>query len=168
MKKIIPIFAVIFLCAVCDPPHYDSKGAWYVRNCTAQSIKLEIAGKIENPYFDQLIAPGDSIQIFHMGFVHRKNEVPFFDAIHLQSLWSERAEQSWNNVNEQDRYIKILSEEDVLLRTWKYPEKDQPGKQFFNESAWKYNINLNENDYYAIATWVFEVQPEDIVPEQEP
>jgi hypothetical protein len=54
--------------------------------------------------------------------------------------------------------IKLNGE---VVRVWRNSEKDNPGKQFFNESFWIKQKGLYSEKSYTI--WTFEITSEDIV-----
>ena len=56
-------------------------------------------------------------------------------------------------------FYVYLDETSDPVRVWKRSEKDEPGKQFFNESSWILRKDQREiADYF----WIFEIAPEDL------
>lgn len=64
------------------------------------------------------------------------------------------------NEEDGDITVSIYSEDKKLLKMWKWSERDDPGRQLFDESLWEKNT---EDNHKLINTyWRFYILPEDI------
>lgn len=59
-----------------------------------------------------------------------------------------------------EKSLSVLKDGEPV-RTWLLSEKDGGGRQFFDESFWRYYIREynDEPDYFI---WVFDIVPEDL------
>lgn len=148
MKIITPIFLLtILLSASCDPPKYmkTHDAYWYVKNHTDRPLKVLAPSHASN-YI--VVNAGDS-SYFYAFSPGQQLGAPPFDLL----LW---------NTPEQDRHIDILNEQDLLLKSWKYTDKDVEGRQLFRESCWRLYTRDFEYSTQLIYMWVFDIYPEDI------
>ncbi len=153
MKKLILILTGMLLCMSCDPP--QNAWIWAVKNSTDEVLKLKfpIIDGNEANYNTRIILPGDGIFLFtthtNTGKRDRLNFDYYFDR--YVSLHDE--ELSW----------QLLSEDDVVIKTWKYLNNDLPDQRFFNEASWHYNQGDGGYDFVeADYAWVFNILKEDI------
>ncbi len=147
MKKLILFLGAALLCVSCDPPLNYNKAHWFVKNNTEQTLK------IDNPFRSTVrsIVPGDSIEIYGTNFPPSK--IVSFDYFG-QRMIEECGE---------DVAFNVVSEEDGLLKQYRYVDRDLVGKQFFKESSWfHYKINVSSQEVDKKYIWVFEILPEDI------
>lgn len=155
MKNYILIAAAIFLSlTACEPePQLRSYNcAWCVRNDLGQSIKVKIPiYKDEN----RLIPPGESVRIQYQ-VTEPQYSMPHFNGFYDDAIWE--------NLDEQDRRIDILSAEGRVLKTWYYAKKDDYGRQFFNKEDWReYTLLDEEPSGETLDCWVFTISPQDTV-----
>lgn len=122
------------------------EGRWYVKNCTKQELIYQAPSMPGRPQINIPIAENDSVMIQVFAFTYKEGNNPYFEAIYLRP--GSDADFS---------RMEIQSSDKTLLRRWELAEKDEPGKQFFNESSWFYQEKYVLNKY-----WTFEITPEDI------
>ncbi len=142
----------MLLCFQCEDDDRNV-GTYYVKNQTDQTLHLLQNGSGYSIYTPGgIVAPGDSIQFGSVSV--RKKRQPRFE------MWiqDEVARQG------EEVSLKISSEEGLLLKEWRYLDRDQSGKQFFNESFWRhYDVFINDGARATITdVWVFTILPEDI------
>lgn len=148
------LFALCFLCISCDPP--QNAWRWNVKNNTGQTLKLKypeysINDNNSPTYRIAIISQDDSIFIYGNTTDKKKvlNINYFFNT--MTGRYGE------------DIYWQILSEDDVVLRTWNYLERGLPEQRFFDESSW-YKEQKNGDDAFVVMeySWTFDILPEDI------
>jgi hypothetical protein len=150
MKKLLLLLSIVLMGVSCDPPQYDY--TWCVKNSTGQTIQFKHPDSAV-PY---TAIPG-KVVIMHMVTVSKKKNPVNFNEYFTSSINSHGEDVSW----------QILSEdEETVLKTWRYSDRNQPGQRFFNESLWKFNC-LSEGSGFVVesCSWSFEILPEDIVAE---
>lgn len=152
MKKIVLLFCFAVFCVSCDPPQKGWR--WIVVNSTGQTLKLTYpADNMSATYWTQPIAPDASLSIY--GRATDKKDNLYFDDF-FKSIVSRYGE---------DVYWQILSEDDVVLKTWKFSDEHLSNPRFFEESSWnKEATSGNEAFITTECSWTFEILPEDIIP----
>ncbi len=66
----------------------------------------------------------------------------------------------------EDASWQILSENDVVLKTWNYSDYGLPNQQFFEESSWHYSQIPGRSAFVTTEfLWTFDIRPEDITPD---
>lgn len=151
MKKIFLLLAVILSCIACDPLQYG--GGFYVRNDTDQTLRLLQRGPGGSISFSAgTVAPGDSIAL---GSVWNKST----SKLSFNRWIQEEVARQGEKIS-----LKVLSEDQVILKEWTYLDRNQPSKQYFNESFWRHYEVFRELGSIETMTdiWVFQVLPEDI------
>jgi len=136
----------IFLGILCEPLGSYYEGEWYVKNNTNQTLTLSFLPK--RYWKNRDVAPGDSVPIQMSKFTEKVKTKPYFDLLPQTMVFYG------------DDIVEVLSKDSVLLKTWNYADKDQPDKQFFKESSWRYYKNPKAS---MDAIWVFDIMPEDII-----
>lgn len=144
MIKLMFISFQTVILAVCDPYFPENDARWYIKNDTDHAIKIANGNQA-----DGVINAGDSAKINSVTLQY----APYFEC--LFSIWDKSPEQI--------RYIDVLSVDDELLKTWRYSEKSEPGKQFFKSSSWHLYEFRESLGYEEVdSKWVFEISQEDI------
>ncbi len=153
MKKLLLFFTVtaIALTTGCDPR--GNSWQWWIKNSTDQVLKLKHFSYMPYTpaYGTAIILPGDSIVLDRIG--HKPKVSLRFD-----DYFEKSAGSYGENV-----YWQLLSEDDVVLRTWSYSNKNLPDQRFFEESAWHFD-KISGGDSFVIMQyiWTFHISPEDI------
>ncbi len=166
MKKLLLFFTVAAVVAAMtggDPPRTVRE--WHIKNSTEQTLKLKFLYHQFNN--DDLrdyasfriitISPEDSVMIEAVDFESRKR-------IHFDYYFNNYVDSYGD-----DAYWQILSEDDEVLKTWNYSERDLPGQRFFEESEWRRGRKIIDLAFYssfveAVYTWTFDIRPEDLQP----
>lgn len=152
MKKIVFICAIALISTSCDPPNWIDTHAtsWYAKNNTDQILIITTSPFIET---DAVVSPGDSVLI-HIFNPFQYLGTPSFDIFY----------DAWDGNPEQEKNISIFSKDKLLLKTWKYVDRNAAGRQLFNESYWRLYIKKSERYQEQTYTWIFDIIPEDITP----
>lgn len=153
MRRCFTIILLSLVITACDPAQYGS--AYYVKNSTDQPLKLCLGGSDDSIYpIVGIVAPGDSAHFSGTSVVIRgKNKLYFDWFIQEQvSRWGDEVS------------LKVSSPENSLLKEWDYLDRNQSGKQFFNESSWRhYDVFDGGKGIITLKDiWVFTILPEDI------
>lgn len=151
MMKLMFIYSMAVILVGCHEPFLSRNYAtWYIKNCTDHTIKIA-----NGHVADSIINSGDSAIIDRVSL----ESEPYFE--HLFSKWGNSPKQTW--------HVNVLSDEEVLLRTWMYSERDNSGKQFFKLDSWcvyEHRISgkySNSGKYSELnCKWVFEISSKDI------
>ena len=157
MKKLLLFFTVAAAVISCDPS-YDGWG-WRVRNNTEQTLKFNFISQRQQDsptyglYNTVTIPPGGAYSIYGTETRTNGRDRMRFDNYFI------------NNVNSygEEVYWQILSEDDVVLKTWKYSDMEMPDQRFFEESSWSLDILQPGGTFVDVLyTWTFEILPKDI------
>jgi hypothetical protein len=165
MKKPLVLFilaAVAALLTGCDPA--QDAWNWKVTNQTEQTLKFNFIGHRlpRSPayglYLPVKIPPGKTIVLFsgttRTGKRHSWHFGEYFN--------------HWAGSHGEDVYWQILSEDDVVLKTWNFSDYGKPDQRFFNESSWKYEEKPGERSLIVTSySWTFDILPEDIQQEDQ-
>ena len=149
MKKLILLLGILSMGFQCEDDEVFDVTQWGVRNNTDQTIKLkypDIGIETSQLNYDiQSLNPGRSFRMYSADFkdAHRLPFNYYFNEI--VKLYGE--DISW----------QILSEDDVVLKTWNYSERGLPNQQFFEEAEWN-----NQLQPGILSTWTFEILPDHI------
>ncbi len=161
MKKLLLFFSVALLCVSCKSHKWDGERPcyWQIANGTEQTLVLkcpysESFLKSDLEYMESEVKPGD-IVIICSGKINVREE-----DVHFDYYFKKCADEFGENVCWQ-----ILSEDNVILKTWNYSDIGKPDQRFFEESSWDYFPGDGEWFALHINRWTFEIIPEDIVSE---
>ncbi len=158
MKKLMMFLSLcgLLLCVSCRLDKGDGKipCAWQIYNGTAQTLILkcpysEWLPNVDLEYKELKLKPSATLEIC-------KDRVTRDVDSSLDYYFEKSAEKFGEDVSWQ-----ILSEDGVVLKTWKYSDKDLPDQRFFEESEWDYYYNF---EWLTSEMWSFIIQPEDIQP----
>lgn len=148
MKTRILIF--LFLCLIfCTTScirwlYEDSYAPYYakffIKNNTEENIEILCN---ENPEC-LVVAPEDSVSIGLVETKRRKGYPSFRSALH-----------------DTDVETVSVGKDGTVLKVWTEAGRNEPGRQLFDESCWRYYIREynDEPDYFI---WVFDIVPEDL------
>ena len=160
MKKLLICFVLAAVVLISCDPFYDV-WAWRINNNTDQTIKFNFITQRhpDSPayglYQAVTIPPGGTYSIHGT-----ETRTYGRDYIVFSYLFSNSA-----NLYGEDVYWQILSEDDIVLKTWKYSDMDVPDQRFFKESLWNYEKVPSEDNFVKIVhLWTFDILPEDIQP----
>lgn len=156
MKKGFLLLSLMLLCTACDPPQYA--GDFYVKNLTDQTLQVSLGDPATDAYISILpgiiVAPGDSVSRGGISIPVRKKKKPSFDQWIKGEVISHSEEIS----------LRVFSKDQTLLKEWRLLAKDQPGKQFFDESFWRHYSVFREGAIVTITdVWIFDILPEDLI-----
>jgi hypothetical protein len=154
MKKLILFLGVLLLLTSCGRllenwlvNNSKDVWMWHVRNDTEQTLKLKFpsySGKDITDYRTYEIEPRVRIQID--GYTHKLQSGAKFGDYFKKCASVYGDDVTW----------QISSVDDVVLKTWKYSERDQPDQRFFIESSWETASEPHD--------FTFAILPEDITP----
>jgi hypothetical protein len=147
MKKLLLIFAATALFVSCDPVRND--WSWKIKNSTDQTLTLEFFDFIlyEPTYNTRSLIPGESILLDEVGLNSRDFNDYFKKSVRAYG---------------EDVYWRILSDNNVVLKSWNYSDRNLPNQRFFEESEWQYNQEPGGAFVLMEYSWTFEILPEDI------
>ncbi len=154
MKKLILLFCIALLCVSCAPHH--NSWVWAIENQTGQTLKLKFPSYAVNQmgsdftYNMHTLSVGDNVFIRSVTKDRKHN-------LHFDYYFSEVVDYCGEEV-----YWQILSEDDVVLKTWNYSDINALNQQFFEESQWGYMYGAGSRNIETMFVWTFEIQPEDI------
>lgn len=148
MKRAIMALCCVALCCVtlcCDPP--GNSGVWKIRNGTDQLLKFKcfLCMNYDPSYGIISVPPGESVLLCRTAFLLKAR-------IEFDYYFSKCG-----------LYWQILSEDEVVLRTWDYSDIGLPDQRFFEESEWYFEQNPGQSGRTLMEySWIFEILPEDI------
>ncbi len=140
----------------CDPPLIT--WIWSVKNSTEQTLKIRFIPQTHQNspaygQYDTIIIPKDGNLTFYSITA---------DANQYHASFSDYFRAS-TTMYGNDVYLQILSEDDVVLKTWNYSDADLFDRRFFDESAWHYKKGPGQGAFViASYSWIFDILPEDI------
>ena len=151
MKKLLLFLVVIAPFTSCDPLHND--GEWYVENTTEQTLRLKFSyysvDESGNTYYIT-IPTGRSMLIYGSDMPIKTS--PHFDYYFRRII----------DLHGEDVYWQILSEDDVVLKTWNYSKKGLSDQRFFEDSSWAHSSEPGSGFAETLFVWTFNILPEDI------
>lgn len=152
MKKFIPVIMTILFLTACTPEKIANKylATWYVKNTLEYPIMISKGGDAKA----QIVLPKDSLSILSFHTAAYTGEPPF-NILYYNDYWER--------LDEKDQHMDILSEKGDVLKAWYYMEKQESGRQFFDEIYWK-SYKKGHSGTTPDYNWVFEITPEDIAP----
>lgn len=147
MKKwLLLLLATALIYVQCGREHTHYDAVWYVKNSTSQTISI-LPPPYGEFYSSITLASGEGVQFLR----HRKyDDKPYFGMI--LKFW-----QGWT---EENISLEVVSSNGAPLMTWKMSDANLSGKQFFNESSWRYSMSKENEE--AISDWFFEITSDDI------
>jgi hypothetical protein len=161
MKKIMLFLGIIVLSVSCGKlieNWMNDIGSvswqWYVFNRTEQTLLLKIHSNSisEIDYYEMYeINPTTDNRVYKLDFPDRKSS---YDVM-FGEYFNKCANKYGKNISWQ-----ILSEDEVVLKTWNYFDFEKPDKRFFEESAWQYGSDRSGST--SIRYFTFEILPKDI------
>ena len=154
MKRTMWIVAGLAVLALCSvscinalleywtaAPYY---AIYFVKNTTDNTIAVDKGTRWG--YYS--VEPGDSVDIAIVE-VRRNKGYPDFHSLSKSDIGSVS--------------VSVPEKDGAVLKVWTNDGADEPGRQFFNESFWRYYIReYNDDPDYFI--WVFDILPEDMGP----
>ena len=157
MKKNIIKVVLIFcsymsLSIMCEKFEDKYLGELFVKNCTDKTLIVKFSSS-----YNHYIAPGDSVLVGGIFFLLEDKTMHCFDAVM----------HDWHTSPPVPIEVcELLLGDSILLIKWNYSDRNLSGKQFFNESSWRYYENIRIGGRAAkTGTWVFDILPEDLEPE---
>ena len=135
----------------CGPENepIQNYGEWHVKNTTSRTLMIK-PGRFDNQ--PTAIGPGVTLEFRALSYAIWKE--PAFADLTSLSPWS-----GWGDEN---IAFEVLSDDGTPLARWRYTEREEAGRQFFNESSWSVVRSAGERDDELKITWIFEVKPEDL------
>jgi len=116
----VGIFIVLIACNPSDYRDPRNKCEWFLKNSTGNTIIL--LKNFYSPNYD--IVPNDStITVYGAGIASFEETPDMFNWI-LDAIVLEDS-------------LKIFDSNNVLLKTWIQSQRNDSGKQFFNEQYWQ-------------------------------
>ncbi len=144
----VGIFIVLIACNPSDYRDPRNKCEWFLKNSTGNTIIL--LKNFYSPNYD--IVPNDStITVYGAGIASFEETPDMFNWI-LDAIVLEDS-------------LKIFDSNNVLLKTWIQSQRNDSGKQFFNEQYWQ--KGEWKEGKYTYHEWTFELLPEDIKVQEE-
>ncbi len=130
MNKLLALFIIAVSMFVCDPP-LNSGAKFRIKNQTDMKLNIALGGTY-------IILPA--------GKTH-----------------TIKAHEDYNNIFDHEiarlNICSVFSDE-TMLRTWRHSQRNDGGKQFFNEFSWTRGRESDDGDIYV--TYTFVITPEDL------
>ena len=140
---LVSIFIFLIACNPLDYRNPKNKCEWFLKNSTGNTIIL--LKNFYSPNYD--IVPNDStITVYGAGIASFEETPDMFNWI-LDAIVLEDS-------------LTIFDSNNVLLKTWVQSQRNDSGKQFFNERYWQ--KREWKDGKYMYHEWTFELVPEDI------
>ena len=139
------IVTLIIMMQACDPSDYRdprNKCEWYVTNLTKDSLLIKTTF---SSYESVILVQDTTILIDNTTFPKHDNGI-FFQGIY--------------NFNTIDDSVVVCNIKGDELIVWKESQRNEPGKQFFNEKYWQ--KREWEDGRYTYHEWTFELLAEDL------
>lgn len=158
MQRFLYVLAFMMLLTGCgklindrfDTLVYVRCSEWSVRNNTEETLYISWKFSGERRYEEHLL-PGYWCCIGHLDSTIPYVESDFEDILLL-------------NEEDGDITVSLYSDDKKPLKTWKWSERHEPGRQLFDESLWE---KSTEDNHKLINTyWRFYIVPEDIGQEE--
>lgn len=143
--KLFWVGIFIFLIA-CNPSDYRdprNKCEWFLKNSTGSTIIL--LKNFDSPNYN-IVLNDSTITVYGAGISSFEETPDMFNWI-LDAIVLEDS-------------LTIFDSNNVLLRTWVQSQRNDSGKQFFNEQYWQ-KREWKEGKY-TYHEWTFELLPEDL------
>jgi hypothetical protein len=161
MKKIMLFLGVIILCSSCGKLITDLFGGpdlaqkyqevdWAIINKTEQSLKIKSPYFMYNSISHRYETNGD----YRITMIEQGDTVVVMDIL-VGENFEDYFTLCQNSYGE-EVYWQILSEDDIVLKTWTNSDIEQLNQRFFEKSSWKYVSNKQGN------SWIFEILSDDI------
>lgn len=153
-SKLLTFLMALSLCA-CEPVKY-SFGGLRIRNDTEQDLYVEshIRSRYSNNG-DAFVLSCDSLFNIRRIALTKNFDESYCDYSIEQIVWNE------------DAFVRIYSIEEtdtILLKEWKYSERDSSGKQLFNLSDSSMETDISYSMYDDIIhVYIFPITQEDLV-----
>ncbi len=154
MKKLVIFICVMIFCSSCRLFNEWRDGKlsvdWRVMNVTEQTLifKYPYSSSILTDDFEFMefeIEPMSEVVVCRGENLQRGSV--YFDSYFIRSAEMLGEDVSW----------QISSEDGVVLKTWRYLDKDLPDQRLFKEREWE---AVSHSLYHSF--WVFRIRPEDI------
>jgi hypothetical protein len=150
MKKIVLLLSITLLSVSCGLVYRDCGLRWFIYNDTEQTLKLRVpsySASDKKGYRVYEIEPQNREQIDGYGGVPCESDHKFDDYF-----------QKCANLYGVEACWQILSEDDVVLKTWNYVDFSKPNQRFFNELSW----SSNSSNAIGYTNLTFAIKFEDI------
>ena len=126
----------------CDEDVFVS-GRWYISNETDEALVVNIVGaKDSKEIFLQSGQRKELVRLYYY-------DNPVFDDIY-SAIWSDSL--SWDN-----HKVEVKSENNEVLKTWTYAQREDEGRQFFSGEDWLHSTTPGS------LAWEFPILPEDLI-----
>lgn len=142
--KYLIVILIVAGIQACNPSDYrdpSNRCEWYVTNLTKDSLVIQATFSYE----PVVLVHDTTILIDHTAFQKDDNEC-FFQGIY--------------NFNTIDDSVVVCNMKGDILIVWKESQRNDSGKQFFNEKYWE--KREWEDGKYTYHEWTFELLPEDV------
>ncbi len=155
MKRIYYAVLVAIICVSCDPPEIALSGGheseWFIKNTT--DMLFSISWMYDDIYEKVQIAPGDSIALGVVCSIRSIGDPKFSYITEIVGSYD-------------DQGLIFYSEDGTQIRHWRWSERNDSGRQLFDESLWRKYVQDQQpqpdREGYIDVTWVFDVLPGDI------
>lgn len=145
-SKWLTLFVGILILLSCDPKEcFNPKNrcSWYVKNKTTDTLQILTNFYINIP---QTLPPDSAIVVYGVGISHDEEVDDMFSWI-LDAVVI-------------DETFTISDTKGEVLKVWAESQRNEFGRQFFNEMYWK--KKKWEEGEYVFHRWIFELLIEDI------
>lgn len=151
MKRLL--FVLLLLLTVSCTPEtmvYTRHSSWIVDNLTEETITILWNFPADRRNEEQVLPRG----FLMIGSLNSTIPYVNLDFTEIQKL-----------AGKEEMTLSLCSKEGVILKTWRWSERNSPGRQFFNELLWEKTERV---DYPKMTDvfWHFKIMPEDICQEE--
>jgi hypothetical protein len=149
MKRTILLLGLLCMGFQCGDD-YDliaNHGEWWVKNDSAKTVLIRHGAGGLVPVE---LVPGASTMVVELGF----------DIVEMPRFAS--MVKGWGKWAAENIAFEVLDTEGTRLAKWNYTEKENPGRQFFNESTWISTQTPGDRIDEVRVRWFFEITEGDI------
>lgn len=151
MKKIVLLFIIALTNVGCGDDSIFYRTAWNVRNSTDQTLYIAFPPYSQRLWnFPSMLAPGET-GVFYDRLGYSKEQ----DFELMRVLWGDWEEE---NIS-----LEVRSANGTRLVEWKLSEVNQPDKNFFKESSWRFSTTTDDTEMEVVVDWSFEITQNDIL-----
>lgn len=153
MKQTL-LLTIVLLLSSCDPAQYGY--VWQIVNNTGQTVQLKQPDLDPNQPENIVTIPPNETQVIYITTGGKiRNQ---------QTIYFNRCFEYYISVYGEEVYWQVLSEDGVILKTWKYLDRWLPDQRFFDETSWRKEFRSESGPGFISGGyyWTFEILTEDI------
>ncbi len=147
IKKVLA--GILLVCSLsattaCKKSVLMHRGVWQVVNHTEQDVGIRF---VDDTYRENYIPK--NLQTTTYDFIDLPEEIDFGAFLRHQEIWSDG----------DDPFFSVIFD-GRIIKTWLFSEKNDSGRQYFDERFWAYREY--ETERYIIHEWTFELLADDL------